>query len=156
MRPQPDAPGMLELIADRLIGGESMRQICQDPQMPAERQVYIHMARDEAFRSTIASAREAQQDALIDETVDLADAATAEDHQVVKLRIWARQWRAGKLAPKKYGDAVQMKHSGSIGHFDASKYTDEQLEQLENVLGPLAVASGDAAGGEGGEDEAGG
>jgi ABC-type nitrate/sulfonate/bicarbonate transport system ATPase subunit len=73
------------------------------------------MAKDEAFRTRIARAREAQQDALMDETLEMADAATAEDWQVVELRIWARQWLAAKLAPKKYGEAMLLKHAGNDG-----------------------------------------
>ena len=38
----------------------------------------------------------------------MADMATPDDWQVVKLRIWARQWRASKLAPKKYGDKLEL------------------------------------------------
>ena len=48
----------------------------------------------------IARAREAQQHALVDQTVAMADAATVENWQLVRLQIQARQWRAGKLAPK--------------------------------------------------------
>ena len=66
------------------------------------------MASDAAFRATIARAREAQQHAIIDETIEMADAATPEDWQVVKLRIWARQWRAAKLAPRTYGNKVEV------------------------------------------------
>lgn len=73
------------------------------------------MATDETWRNEIARAREAQQEALIDETVDMADDATPEDWQVVKLRIWARQWRAGKLAPKKYGERASVEHTGADG-----------------------------------------
>src|SRR3984885_11190199 len=48
------------------------------------------------------------------QTVDMADAATPEDWQVVKLRIWARQWRASKLAPKVYGERIDAKISGAL------------------------------------------
>jgi hypothetical protein len=44
----------------------------------------------------------------------MADKATAEDWQVVKLRIWARQWRASKLAPKKYGEKIDHNHGGGM------------------------------------------
>lgn len=46
---------------------------------------------------------------------------------------------------------LDMKHSGSIGTFDASKYTSNELDHLERALLPLATASDDAEGGEGGE-----
>lgn len=85
-----------------------MAEVCKADDMPAESTVYLKMANDESFRSEIARAREAQQEAEIDRTVDMADAATPDDYQVVKLRIWARQWRAAKLSPKKYGDKTLL------------------------------------------------
>ena len=42
------------------------------------------------------------------------------------------------------------KHSGAIGTYDLTQLTDEQLDALERILGPLAVAGGDQ-GGEGAE-----
>jgi len=73
------------------------------------------MAADAEFKTFIARAREAQQHAMIDETVDMADQATPEDWQAVKLRIWARQWRAAKLAPRDYGERITQEHTGSVG-----------------------------------------
>jgi hypothetical protein len=68
----------------------------------------------EEFQNAIASARASQQEVMADDNVDMADKATAEDWQVVKLRIWARQWRASKLAPKKYGDKLDLNHAGGL------------------------------------------
>jgi hypothetical protein len=66
------------------------------------------MAEVPAFAERVSKARAAQQDREIEECVLMADQATPEDWQVVKLRIWARQWRASKLAPKKYGDKLEL------------------------------------------------
>ena len=53
----------------------------------------------------------------------------------------------GKLA----GLLVERhKHSGAIGTYDLTKISDEQLDALESILGPLAHAGGDQ-GGEGAE-----
>jgi hypothetical protein len=90
-----------------LASGMSMREITSRDDMPVASAVYLEMANNEEFRSIIARAREAQQDAAVDTTIDMADDATPGDWQVVRLRIWARQWRASKLAPKKYGDRLQ-------------------------------------------------
>lgn len=114
-RPNPLDDGICEAICARLIAGESMKSICADAAMPAVVMVYQTMAQDEGFRTAIARAREAQQDAIVDSTVDLADEATPETVQVVKLQIWARQWRAAKLAPKKYGERIQNVHTGEDG-----------------------------------------
>ncbi len=42
------------------------------------------------------------------------------------------------------------RHSGSIGTYDLSKLSDDELTRLEQILGPLAHAGGDP-GGEGAE-----
>ncbi len=100
------------------MAGESLLAICEDPAMPVRSEVYAAAAADEAVRTRIAHAREVQQDAIVDQIVGMADAATVEDHQVVKLRIWARQWQASKLAPKKYGDAMRVDGNVSVSLAD--------------------------------------
>lgn len=100
------------------MAGESLLAICEDQAMPVRSEVYAAAAADEAVRTRIAHAREVQQDAIVDQIVGMADAATVEDHQVVKLRIWARQWQASKLAPKKYGDAMRVDGNVSVSLAD--------------------------------------
>lgn len=49
----------------------------------------------------------------------------------------------GKLA----GLLVERhRHSGAIGTYDLTKLSDAELDQLESILGPLAVAGGDPGG----------
>ena len=103
-----DDPDVVDELCRRLSSGDGMAAICREDGMPASTTVYARMAVDAEFRARIARAREAQQDAEADKCIDMADAATPEDWQVVKLRIWARQWRASKLAPKKYGDKLAL------------------------------------------------
>jgi hypothetical protein len=55
------------------------------------------------------------EDAEVDYMIDLADSATPEDFNVKKLQIWARQWKAGKRAPKKYGDRLTQEITGADG-----------------------------------------
>jgi hypothetical protein len=80
------------------------------------------------FREQYARAREAQADAIFDEILDIADDGSNDwmerrredgsvdevvNHEHIqrsKLRVDARKWMAGKLAPKKYGEKVQLDH----------------------------------------------
>lgn len=141
-RPHPLDKGILDRICEGLIEGKSITQVCEPEDMPHFTMVYRVMARDEAFAKEIARAREAQQEAIIDETVALADGATPEDWQVVKMRIWARQWRAAKLAPKKYGEKLQTELTGANGGpmqvqaltIDASVLQPTQREALKQAL----------------------
>ena len=93
-----------------------MDAACRLPECPSDTAVYRKMAKDQEFAGIIARAREAQQHAIIDQTVDMADKATPENWQVVRLQIWARQWRAAKLAPKVYGEKT---------HHDVTVATDD-------------------------------
>ena len=107
--------GILQAICDGLVEGLSVKQVCQTDDMPRWQEVYLAMQKDEDVRTAIAQAREAQQEVTADDIVEMADLATAEDHNVVKLRIWARQWRAAKLAPKKYGEKQSLEVTTDIG-----------------------------------------
>lgn len=108
LRPRITDEAAVGLLCERLVSGLSMADACLDPRCPTQTDVYVGMAADPVFRSVIVRAREAQQHAIIDETVRMADDATEENWQVVKLRIWARQWRAGKLAPRIYGERTTI------------------------------------------------
>jgi hypothetical protein len=110
------------------------------------------------FRDHYARARDMAAETDADDVEHYARAAAEGEIEpnAANAAINGLKWAAGKRNPKKYGEAVQMKHSGAVGRFDAGRYTDEQLERLEGVLGDLALAGGDAGGGEGGEGAAGG
>ena len=114
-RPSIYDPGILQAVCDGLVEGWSIKQVCKPDDMPRWQEVYLAMQKDEELRSAIAGAREAQQEVTADDIVEMADLATPEDHNVVKLRIWARQWRAAKLAPKKYGEKQSVEVTADIG-----------------------------------------
>ncbi len=104
-------------IFNRMIGGEGVTVICgpgRDGFLPSERAFYRRLTEDDAFRQRYMRAREAQGHREAEEIRAIADAATPEDVQVARLRVDARKWRAGKLAPKVYGDKIDVEHSGGI------------------------------------------
>lgn len=84
-----------------------------------------------AYAERYARAREAQADYMADEIMEISDNAsndwmTREDPenpgyalngehiQRSRLRVDSRKWLASKLKPKKYGEKVDMNHSGSV------------------------------------------
>lgn len=92
--------------------GESVRKICHDPNMPAMSTVFKWLNKHASFSEQYARAREARADKYVDELVDIADEGSNEDAQILRLRMDARKWAASKLAPKKYGDKVDLNHGG--------------------------------------------
>jgi hypothetical protein len=79
---------------------------------------------NEEFRKQYAHARELQADALFDESLDIADdmerdlVPDEKEETVVRgngvavqrarLRVDTRKWMASKLAPKRYGDKLEL------------------------------------------------
>ena len=131
-RPNPLDPGIVDRICEGLIAGHSLRYVCEPDDMPDQSMVYRAMAKDAEFAAAIARAREIQQEAIIDGTIDLADMATPETVHVAKLQIWARQWRAAKLAPKKWGDRVGLDVDAKV---EVSNAPSDALLQILTKLG---------------------
>ncbi|RYD50735.1 MAG: hypothetical protein EOP83_23695 [Verrucomicrobiaceae bacterium] len=68
---------------------------------------------------------------------EIARAAAKADPRVAVSAIAEANKMQGSHAPAKH------QHSGSIGTYDLTKVTDEQLDHLESILGPLADLGGD-------------
>ena len=119
-------------ICDRLCAGESLRTIVRDDHMPASSTVFKWLAARPEFAEQYARAREVQADAIFEDILDIADdarndwmerrgeddkgwQANGEHIQRSRLRVDARKWMAGKLAPKKYGDKAALELSGKDG-----------------------------------------
>lgn len=133
-RPSSFTQEIADAICERLADGKSLRSICDDAAMPGTTTVMRWLNSNEEFRAQYACAREMQADALFDEVLDIADDGRndwmerrddeggnlgwKENGEALKrsqLRIDARKWIAGKLRPKKYGDASTLKLADAEG-----------------------------------------
>jgi len=123
-------------ICERIANGESLKAICEDEGMPSKSLVFEWLGQDADFVDRYARAREAQADAVFDDILTIADDGlndwmerknadganigwmeNGEALRRSQLRIEARKWMAGKLRPKKYGDKVDVEHTGALELF---------------------------------------
>ena len=101
-------------IQQRLVAeiqtGRSLRQVCTDEGMPHFTTVLRWVALDADFASKYARARTAQADTLFDrmEAVEEAVAAGTMDSHAARVVLDSMRWRASKLAPKVYGDRLDV------------------------------------------------
>jgi hypothetical protein len=131
VKPSVNDPAAVQRLCDSLATGMSVRVACDQPDVPSRTDVYIRIAKDDEFRTIIARAREAQAGALIDGTLELSDTATAENWQVVRMQIWARQWYASKVAARTYGDKLQHANAAGDGNTEVIyrwKSPDDETE----------------------------
>lgn len=120
-----------DAICERLANGEPLRQICRDEAMPAWRTVYDWIDAHADFAARFARAREAGFDAIAEECLEIADetsrdtimvgrgddtreAANTEWISRSKLRVETRLKLLAKWSPKRYGDKLDLNHSGGV------------------------------------------
>jgi hypothetical protein len=75
-RPSSCSTELAAEICERLAAGESLRQICDDGHLPNRSTVFGWLHRDPDFRAMYMVARECGAEALADEVVAMAMAAT--------------------------------------------------------------------------------
>jgi len=139
-RPTKLTDEMRDKMLDLNATGSSIAEIAGKNGFPDASNIYRRMSNDPDFATFIAQAREAQQEHEADYCVQLADSATPEDWNVKKLQIWARQWRAGKLAPKKYGDKVHQEITGANGGPITQASVSLSPEQESNLAALVELA----------------
>lgn len=116
-RPFPFSQEIADEICERLAKGDSLRKICgadRDDFLPGQNTVFKWLEENDAFAKQYARARELQADAKFDEAWEIAETATPDNVQVARLKVDTIKWQTGKLAPKKYGDKVELEHSGEL------------------------------------------
>ena len=118
---------LVNKILDGIIEGKSVRQICAADDMPHHITVQRWIANNEDFASKCARARELQADAIFEDMQEVADNGNPEDVQRAKLRVSTMQWRAAKLAPKRYGEKLQTENNSNV---NVTVSFEDQLKDL--------------------------
>lgn len=130
MDPQRFTEEMAVKILDQLSGSagadpKSLREICAPDDMPDERTVRRWVTEDrEGFAVRYAEARDYAIDHMAADTIRIADDSGLDvvgvspetgrpivDGEAIaraKLRVDSRKWYVAKLAPKRYGDRLQV------------------------------------------------
>ena len=84
---------------------------------------FYGLLKDEVKAKLYACACEDRADKMADEILSIADNGKTDDNVIVqrdRLRIDSRKWLLAKLHPKKYGDKLDVAHTGNITlHFDS-------------------------------------
>ena len=109
-------PEIAEQIIEGLENGLSLSKICRTENMPSRATVNRWFRSDVDFEAKCAAARARGQDVYIEKTEDLEDDVREGrlDPQSAKVILSSIQWRASKLAPKRYGDKQEVELSGKV------------------------------------------
>lgn len=122
-------------ICSRISAGESLTAICNESTMPSRKTFYEWLAGSDELRSEYEHATTMRADFYAEQILAIADDSSEDDIfiestdgsgngarrvcnnefvQRSKLRIDARKWYVSKLAPKKYGEKIEVdnNHTG--------------------------------------------
>ena len=102
------SPEIAESILERLAAGESLREICQSENMPSESAVRKWVQQDTgSFGAQYTRVRDIGLDCQNDYALAVAkDPATPVDR--ARLIVETLKWRLAKMAPKRYGDRLEL------------------------------------------------
>lgn len=134
-------------ICAGLAEGRSLRAVCNDDDMPAMSTVFLWLGQDDKaeFLEQYTRAREQRVDAMFEDMQEIADEArldyvetrdkagnpklilNTENISRSKLRIETRQWMLARMAPKKYGDKMQVESKVDI----TNHYNEDDMKILE-------------------------
>ena len=136
---QSVADNVLRLLVE---SDDSLRTICKN--VGLRMGSFLEWANESpAFAEQYARARAIKLDLMAEEVPEIADTPqlgiktkinergeveTTEGDMIEhrRLRIDARKWYLGKLAPKKYGDKLDLNHSGEIRVVKATELTSQE------------------------------
>ena len=138
-------------ILERIMAGESLKQICESEETPARSTVHLWMANDKTLSDRYARACEVRADHVFDEIFDIADdgrndwmekrqgeeTVWVENGEALRrsaLRVDARKWALARMQPKKYGDKITHEGTGPGGEIlhkhSARDLSDDDLAAL--------------------------
>jgi hypothetical protein len=109
-RPSKYSEEWARQFCDLISQGKSVVDICAMEDQPHRDSVYAWMREREDFSDMYARAREERADLLAKEILEIADTPCTNQVEVAQQRnrLDTRKWLASKLAPKKYGDRLQV------------------------------------------------
>ena len=129
-RPTKKTPEILERICEEIATSENgLHKICEPSDMPKARIVFNWLTEDEEFLHKYTRAKDLQAEYMAQKILEISDDSSDDVMQVKKgkefidvenrefvsrskLRVDARIWLMSKLAPKKYGNKVDVTTDG--------------------------------------------
>jgi hypothetical protein len=103
-RPSKYSEALADRIVEAMIDGSDLVAICQQPGFPDRASVYRWAAERPDFAARLERAREALGDLAAFEIGRIAANCTAETAAADRVKLAALQWRASRLAPRKYSE----------------------------------------------------
>ena len=133
-KPMPFNEKKANEICELIANGITLKNICEIDGMPKLTTVHKWINENPSFADSYTHARKTQADTFAD--MIITEAFNCHDAQIGRLRMDALKWTASKLAPKKYGDKVEVEQTGNANFSISFSVPDrDQLPSAPAVPG---------------------
>lgn len=143
MRPSDYTSELENVICDGLLSGLSLVQVCKSVEMPHRATVCRWMQKNPKFRDNVALARAEQADLMDDRILDVINKVEncEIEPDAARVVIQGLQWRAAKLAPKKYGDKTTIEQNVTVTLASLVEQSYKVIEPIEPARSLSAPAA---------------
>jgi hypothetical protein len=111
--PMPFEQEIADEICERLVGGETLLDICDSPHLPSTHTIYKWLAQHQSFADAYARARDLAGHTFSDKAMRAVENEL--DPGRARLQFDAYRWLAGKLRPREYSDKHAVELTGANG-----------------------------------------
>ena len=116
----PNRPEKIAAILALISSGKSLRKACEQEGVPPS--TMSRWIEEEGISEQYARAMEGRADAVFEDIIEIADNPDPNaDVQRDKLRVDTRKWAVARMAPRKYGDRLDLNHGGDMKVVISSK-----------------------------------
>ena len=116
----PNRPEKIAAILALISSGKSVRKACAEIGVPDP--TFLLWVEQEGISEQYARAMEKRADAVFEDIIEIADNPDPNaDVQRDKLRVDSRKWAVARMAPRKYGDRLDLNHGGDMKVVISSK-----------------------------------
>jgi hypothetical protein len=130
-RPSKYTQKLGDSICEAILNEETLREIGKKEGFPSAATILRWVSDNPEFREQYARAMAMRAELMFEELLEIADDGSNDWMEVKKgdyegwrengeaiarsrLRVDARKWALSKMLPKKYGDKVELEHSGKV------------------------------------------
>lgn len=145
---EPKPKGLSAEVKERILAsvslGVSVRKTLERKGMPTRHALTRELRVDPAFAAAYLEARRVGIEWHIDAILELADSATAENYNAIRLQVDTRKWIACKLVPKIYGDRVEVDAPPPAGYgrldlLEVAREIAWTLRRADGAVDPIAA-----------------
>ena len=134
-------------VCDRVMDGESLRAVCEDPAMPCRRTVYKWLVDHPGFFERYSRAREIRADDLFDamDAIERAVLAGELNPNSARVALDSRKWRLARMSSRYADNKPTMEIEGDIRNIKTYAVREASPEAWDDLPeqgrpAPLAAA----------------